>query len=832
MGKIIKIAASLLVGAILLLVVAAVSLPLLIDPNDFRDEIAALVENQTGRKFQIEGEIGFSVFPWLGIELGRMELGNAPEFDTRPFAGIERADLKIKLLPLLHKQIEIRTIVLHGLNVNLARNKSGKTNWDDLIASGKETPATEPPQDKGSATLKSLEISGIEIRDARLSWNDQLHGARYTVQNLNLETGALAPGKPFPVRLELDAEANHPALRTHLTFSGNTTFDLERQSYLVATPHITLKAVGKQLPGGRIDLNLTAESVNADLEQQLARLKGLNLYVAGARLTGQMNIERLLGKQSIKGAIKLVLEQPEQLQQFLGEQPPPIELGALQNSVLTTGFDANLGTQQLKLGNLKLQTLGADITASVSGKQIIDKPQFNGHLDLARLNPRQLLQKLAIELPASADPAVLQSLAMNLDFDATTDSAAIRKLDLKLDDTTLKGSAGVAHFNEPAIRFDLGIDTIDVDRYLPPPSDKPATPTSTKAKRELLLPDFELPLEPLRKLDLTGKLHLGKLKVGGLHAADIRLVLNARDGVLQLAPLNSTLYQGRLETNLALDARQDRATMKLRTRLAGLQAGPLLEDLVKKDYISGKADIEMDLHAKGATFLQLRQTLNGRAAFSFQDGAVKGINIGQILRKAYARLKNQPIPKEEETVKTDFSELSGTFTIIDGVVSNKDLSAKAPALRVHGEGTVNLVTEKIDYRVSTSIVGTVAGQGGESLEELKGLTIPLRITGTLASPKIKEDITSALKARTQAEIDKKKREMEARLKAEQKKAKARLEAEKARLKVQADTKKRELEEKAREEQAKAKARLEEEKEKARKKMEEELKKKAGELFKF
>ena len=577
MGKILKIVASLLVGVILLLVVAAIALPLLIDPNDFRDEISTLVEDRTGRKLQIDGEIGFSVFPWLGIELGAMQLGNAPDFGDQPFAGIDRADLKIKLLPLLRKQVEIKTIILHGLNVNLARDKSGKTNWDDLVSSGQKQTPPEPDQtkDESSVALNSLQVSGIEIRDARLSWNDHLNGVRYGVQNLDMETGALVPGQPFPIKLELDVDASEPAVRAHLNFISSITFDLERETYLLDNSRIGLSAQGEIIPGGKVDLNMDAGIISADLS-----------------------------------------------------------------------------TQQLKISNLKLQTLGTEIEAMISGKQIIDNPQFTGTLNIDQLNLRQLLNKLAIELPVTADPDVLQSVTMNAGFNATTESAEIRKLDIKLDDTTLKGNAGISNFSKPAIHFDLSIDSIDADRYLPPPSKESESATRTGTKKDLLLPDFDLPLEPLRELNLQGKLRLGKLRISGLHAADILLEVKAKDGQLELNPLSTALYQGKLNTRLTLDARQDQAKLKLQTKLSDLQAGSLLKDLMENDYISGKADVSIDIRGHGATFLQLRQTMNGKAAFSFQDGAVKGINLGQMLRKGYAALTNQAAPEGNEPVKT------------------------------------------------------------------------------------------------------------------------------------------------------------------------------------
>ena len=825
MGKTIKIAISLLIGLVLLLIIAAVALPLLIDPNDFRDEISGLVEKQTGRKLTIEGEIGFSVFPWLGIELGKMELSNAPGFGDRPFAGIEQADLKIKLLPLLRKQVEIKTVVLHGLDVNLARDKSGKTNWDDLVSTTKEPSTAETPQEGEPATLASLEVSGIEIRNARISWDDQQSGVRYGVENLDLESGALAPGKPFPLTLEMEVAASQPAVRARLRLSSQVTFDLEQENYRLDSPDITLDTTGEVIPGNRLELTFGAEAITADLKQQTATLQGMSLLAAGARVTGDVKVDKLLDGQAIQGAIRLVLADPAKLQPLLGEEPPPVDLAALKGVQVDIPFNADLGSQHLEVKSLSLQGLGARLTGEVAGQKILDAPRFTGSLNLARLNLRELLQKLAVELPPMADPATLQALALNLDFDATTDQATVKKLKLRLDDTTVQGNAGVENFAKPAIRFDLAVDAIDVDRYLPPPEKETEATPEPKAGSDKLLPDFELPLEPLKTLNLQGKLRLDKLKVSGLHASDILLTTTAKEGKLRIDPLQAALYQGRLETRLLLDAGQKPASLRLNTALKGLQAGPLLKDLLDDDLISGKANITIDVRGQGDTFLQLRQTLNGKAAFRFEDGAVKGINIAQMLRKAQAALTNKKLPKEEEPLKTDFSELKGTFTIKDGVVSNRDLSAKAPILRVSGEGTVNLVSEAIDYRLTTAIVGTAAGQGGKELQELKGLAIPIRITGTLAKPKIKEDLTSALKAKTQAELDKKKKELEAKLKAEEAKARAELEAKKAKAKA-------ELEAKAKAEEARAKARLEEEKEKAKQKMEEELKKKAGELFKF
>ena len=138
---------------VLLVVAAAVAAMLLINPNDYKDDIVKVVHDKTGRELQLKGDIKLSLFPWLGLELGQTSLGNAPGFGTKPMASIDKVDVKLKLLPLLRKQVEVDTVVLDGLNLNLRRNKVGVTNWDDLVSAGTAGPgkAAKPTERPASA---------------------------------------------------------------------------------------------------------------------------------------------------------------------------------------------------------------------------------------------------------------------------------------------------------------------------------------------------------------------------------------------------------------------------------------------------------------------------------------------------------------------------------------------------------------------------------------------------------------------------------------------------------------------------------------------------------
>ncbi|MGH6636395.1 MAG: AsmA family protein, partial [Gammaproteobacteria bacterium] len=157
-------------GLVAVLVVAAViALPLVIDPNDHKGRIVRLVEAQTGRELALQGDIKLSVFPWLGFDLGAASLGNAPGFGAQPFATIKRLRVGVALLPLLREKVEMGTVIIHDLSVNLFRNQKGDSNWADLVSGDKS---------KGGAGLRltALALGGLDIRNASVVWEDQLQG--------------------------------------------------------------------------------------------------------------------------------------------------------------------------------------------------------------------------------------------------------------------------------------------------------------------------------------------------------------------------------------------------------------------------------------------------------------------------------------------------------------------------------------------------------------------------------------------------------------------------------------------------------------------------------
>ncbi len=229
MKKILKVLAILIGGALTLLIVLAVTLTLLFDPNDYKGKIIEAVKDKTGRELRIEGKLGWSFFPWIGIETGRLELSNAPGFGKESFARIDGAGAKVELLPLLRKRVIVDTVFLNGLKLNLAKNVAGKTNWDDLVTPSKTEPAAEKTVPGKEPGIGGFSVNKIDIRRADVTWNDQASKAQSAVRNLNLQTGKIIVGEPMDVRLSFDIENGQPPVRKHVDLTTRVNLDLKAQ---------------------------------------------------------------------------------------------------------------------------------------------------------------------------------------------------------------------------------------------------------------------------------------------------------------------------------------------------------------------------------------------------------------------------------------------------------------------------------------------------------------------------------------------------------------------------------------------------------------------------
>jgi AsmA protein len=776
MKRFVKIVLGLFGTLLLLLLVAVVGATLFIDPNDYRDTIATRVQEQTGRKLTIEGEIKLSLFPWLGLKLGVMELGNAEGFADKPFARISGAEARVKLLPLFKLQTEIDTVVLQGLTLNLQRRADGVSNWDDLTGgvtapvAEEKKPASEADAQKLEQMLAALAIGGIALEEANVEWQDDLLQQRFSLNHFNFRAGAIRIGAAIPLTLTTEMLSSNPEIRGELEFAGSVTADPMTQRYRVAGMHLATRLDGKGLPGGKLALELGGDAA-VDLAAQQASINGFTIKGMGVEVAAQLEASKLLGEPDVKGKLKVKLADVAKLLSLApaGAVPADLQLAALNGTQLQADVALSLGRQTVSVAPLSLALPGLELKLTVEGKQILDKPRFSGELSSGEFVPRQLLSDLGISLPEMADPSAMGKAKVSTYFDGGLDQVALSGLSLRLDSTTLSGKASVVNFAAPVIRYSLLLDEIDVDRYLPPPSEAPATPATPATASTAAT---ELPLELLRSLDIDGTFKVGKVKAMNLHSNTIVTTLKGGKGRFRLHPLSANLYQGKYSGDVGFDVSGKEAQLSMDERLSGVAAGPLLKDFMGKDYVTGTAELQAKMTATGIEPMAIRKSLNGNGSFSFAKGAVKGFNLGQLIRNADALYNKQPQPKEE-VKETDFSDLRGSFAVKNGLVSTSDLSARSTLFQVAGKGTVNLVSEKLDMRLDTTIVSDIRDATGQRSGELKGQKIPVTIGGSFSDPKFGVDLASVLQAKAQAEIDKKKKaaeqEVQKKLDAEKKK---------------------------------------------------------------
>ena len=442
------------------------------------------------------------------------------------------------------------------------------------------------------------------------------------------------------------------------------------------------------------------------------------------------------------------------------------EISALQVKLSAPSFEVSpkaFKTPALSLDASVTQgthTTTAKLGGALSGDLETKLFEFNG-LSLELTTPNPAGGTLAVSAKGKA--------SLNLAREAV--QAALAG---KLDATTFDAKAGLTKFAQPAYTFDIALGDIDADRYM-------AQGTKSAKAEAAAGPEQPIDLSALKTLDAKGSLKVASLKIANIRAADIRLELLARGGKVDVNPLSATLYGGSLAGALSATASSP-PRFTARQTLRSIQIGPLLKDAIAKEPIDGKGDVALDLSATGATVSQLKKGLNGTASLSLKDGAINGINLAAAIRNAKAKIGlGQATPQQGTAAaqeKTDFTELSASFKIAKGIAHNDDLSAKTPLFRLGGSGDINIGESSLDYTAKATVVPSLQGQGGPELQELKGLTVPVHLSGPFTAigwkidfgsmvgnraKELIEDKQSQIKAEAQKKIDEQKGKIQEQL---------------------------------------------------------------------
>jgi AsmA protein len=327
MGKLAKGVVIFFSVSVLLIIAAVVIIPFVVDVNDYKPEMEAAVKDATGRNLTIEGDLQLSVFPWLGVSTGRVVLSNATGFSEKAFAVIGESHIKVKLLPLLSKEVEVSTVVLKGLQLNLAKNKAGISNWDDLTQpkdteiQQAENPQVDKEKTDTPPVLAALAIGGVTIENALVSWDDRQAGQSVIIKDFNLTTGALAFNEAIAIDMSFLLENAKPAVTEKFSLSTQLIIDTAVQHIRLTKLKIDSKTLGETIPGGEFDAQLLSE-LALDLQQQTLTLTDLQLNTNTIDLAGNINVISLNAKPRYTGDLQIIEFSPKKLLRQLKMEPP------------------------------------------------------------------------------------------------------------------------------------------------------------------------------------------------------------------------------------------------------------------------------------------------------------------------------------------------------------------------------------------------------------------------------------------------------------------------------------------------------------------------------
>lgn len=676
------------------LAAVAVAFLLIAPPVDFlRQQAITAVKQETGRDLVIRGPASFTIYPNIGISLRDVALSAPPGMGGPPTVTMQQLDVAVSLMPLIEKRVEVKQLVLTRPAFNMRVDKQGRSSWDMT--------ALRP-----AAPLRFAEAAPNSNHPPRSHVNDA------------------APATAAPIMLAQATGNGRPAGKR--SGGGLDDLSLADVQVVAGTLDYSDERSGVAQRFASIDASLSASTLSSPL-----KAKG-DLDWRGQSVTFDGTLTTLAG---------LLADKPAKLLIDVKSKP----LDATYTGTLETSSGAVL-----------------DGTVKASAPSL-----------------RALAQWLGETLPANDG---FGPLAVSGRLKSTTDSVTLDNADITLDATRAVGRiAAVAGSARPHVKAELKIAELNLNTYISTGigTGTGATPAAAKAARPAASPaagrtnsapsgrddaspqsieelldrqsgprvkgytarsgwsDEPIDVALLDLFDADAKLSVGRLIVRDIKVGQSDLVLALQNRVARTTFERVQLYDGTGRGTITIDGSGTTPTIAANLVVDGIAAAPLLRDAADIDWLAGRGRLTVAVTAQGATERQLVAKLEGRVETVFADGAVSGFNVGKVVRGlGQGKLTGlQSSPAE----KTDFSQLSASFDIADGIATNKDLTLVSPLLRVSGAGRVILPERQIDYLVRPKIVSDGAGQGGAI--DLAGIEVPVQISGSWDRPSFTPDLS-------------------------------------------------------------------------------------------
>ncbi|MBP8185695.1 MAG: AsmA family protein, partial [Pseudomonas sp.] len=679
-----KLAGLIVLGLLLMLVALGFALTQLFDPNDYKDEIRQIARDKANLELTINGDIGWSLFPWLGLELTDTTLASAAS-PSQPFADLRLLGLSVRVLPLLRREVQMSDIRIDGLNLSLERDAQGHGNWQDIGHPAKPAPSTQSTAtaaDSDAATPPTankqplrLDIDSLSLTNSRIAYHDAKSGQQYSAENIQLSSGAIREGASIPLQVTALLSSNQPALHARTELQGQLRFDRALQRYQFEDLKLSGELTGEPLQGKSLTF-ATQGQLLLDQVAQVAEWSGIKLSLNQLRGLGELKIRNLDTQPELEGGLSIATLNLREFLPGIGQSLPAMsDASALSKFELVSRLQGTANS--LTLHELKLQLDDSSYTGSLAisdfAKQALRLQLKGEHLNLDRY------------LPA-----------------ANKDDTSARQAEVK----TVLAAAGQAGTSE-----------------------LPRAPTEQAWSDAKLLP-----IERLRSLDMQLSLNLGQLTLQQLPIENFNLKAEGKDGRFNLSELRGELYNGNFNATAGLDVQPATPLLNMQVKLSHIATEQLLKGLGQKPSLSGALDLNSNLRSSGNSQKAWVDNLNGDASFTISDGVLFDANLEQQLCQGIATLNRKALSGAAHGQDTPFAALSGNLGITNGVASNPDLKVRIQGLSVNGNGSLDLRVLAMDYRIGIIIEGDKSAMPDPACQINKhyvGLEWPLLCRGPL-----------------------------------------------------------------------------------------------------
>ncbi|MGF1649938.1 MAG: AsmA family protein [Hyphomicrobiaceae bacterium] len=645
-----------------------------------KEQLIAQVAQATGRTLTIAGDPSLIFWPSLGVSFADVRLSAPPGMSAPDTFAARSVATRLALLPILSGEAVIEDITLLAPVVDLRQDRNGRASWASLLP----VLSDRPVQVAQAATDTMSDSDDIPER-----------------------AGAAA-------RASISGTARKFALASMTIVDGTLTYTNEATGLTERLEDIDIVLRGGRLDepvnlkgqvtlrDERIDLDGTLEKPSAVIASEPVPVR-LALEGRAIRLAadGPLHIG---GVTQFSGPVSLAILEPARLAAMLGTHLPV----AGEHGALSVSGQLNAQPSFLRLSGLSAEAFGAtargDMTVALSGP----RPIIEAELAIAGLDVDRVRAALAAgETGTSTGPDGRGDLA------SPGDPAAAGPRDIN--DLLHQGSGGGN-------------------------ADRAATPRVRGYTARDGWSETPFDLAGLTAIDVRSDLALTALRVAGLSIDRGRLDFSIESGRLEARLTEAQLYGGVGVGALTATPIPAGVEAAVTATIEGVDARAMLRDAAQFETLSGRARIELAMTSQGAHERALVSGLQGRATMRFTDGAINGWNVAEAMRGLQqGRLDGL---KKDPTQKTDFASLAAAFDISRGIATNQDLELIGPLVRATGAGSIDLPERKIDYRARPRLVASLSGQG--SAQDLRGIEIPLRVRGPLASPSVTPDIGGAL----------------------------------------------------------------------------------------